>query len=248
MIRLAERHVEVVLLDIEGTTTPIAFVHDVLFPFAQAHLVPYLEDRRHASEVAEVFDRLSNEHADDVARGLFPPPRQFRDEWERRVWIASYARWLMDLDRKSPGLKLLQGYIWEEGYQAGLLHGLVFDDVPDAMRRWRAAGIDIAIYSSGSELAQRRLFESTRHGDLSGLLARFFDTSVGAKVEAGSYHRIAAELGRRPESMLFVSDVVVELAAARAAGLQVLLSLRPGNAPQASDGCEAIHTFDQIAV
>jgi 2,3-diketo-5-methylthio-1-phosphopentane phosphatase len=249
MIRLSERRVDVVLLDIEGTTTPIEFVHDVLLPFAQVHLARYLDDRRHVRRIAEVFDLLSEEHADDVASGSFPPPRQFDDEGERRAWMAAYARWLMGLDRKSPGLKLLQGHIWEEGYQAGLLHGLVFDDVPDALRRWSTAGVEIAIYSSGSELAQRRLFESTRHGDLTSLLARFFDTRVGPKVETASYLKIAADLGRQTASMLFISDVTAELEAARTAGLQVLLSLRPGNRPQPSaDRFEPVHSFDQIGV
>jgi enolase-phosphatase E1 len=153
----------------------------------------------------------------------------------------------MDRDRKSPGLKLAQGLIWEDGYQGGELRGQVYDDVPPAMRAWRDAGLDIAIYSSGSELAQRRLFESVPDGNLTPMIRAFFDTRVGAKVEPASYVRIAEALGRAPGEILFVSDVTRELAAARAAGLQVVLSLRPGNATQADAAAyRAIRSFLEL--
>ena len=153
----------------------------------------------------------------------------------------------MDRDRKSPGLKLLQGLIWEAGYRAGELRGQVYPDVPPAIRRWRAAGLRVAIYSSGSELAQRRLFESTEHGDLTPLLSGFFDTGVGAKVASDSYARIAAALDVPPAAILFVSDVTRELTAAREAGLQVVLSIRPGNSAQpGSEAFERIESFDEL--
>jgi methylthioribulose 1-phosphate dehydratase/enolase-phosphatase E1 len=126
----------------------------------------------------------------------------------------------------------LQGLIWEDGYQAGELRGEVWDDVPVAMRQWRKEGKSIGIYSSGSEQAQRLLFASTTAGDLTPLIAAFFDTRVGAKIESQSYTRIAEALGESPSSILFVSDVTAELHAARTAGLDVVLSIRPGNAPQ----------------
>ena len=138
----------------------------------------------------------------------------------------------MDRDRKSPALKALQGYIWEWGYLSGELRGQVFPDVPRAIERWRAEGRDVAIYSSGSVLAQRRLFESLPEGDLTPLIVGFFDTAVGAKTSAESYATICRELKRTPGEVLFISDVTKELAAARAAGLQVRLSIRPGNPPQ----------------
>jgi enolase-phosphatase E1 len=139
----------------------------------------------------------------------------------------------MDRDRKSPGLKRLQGQIWEIGYRAGELRGDVFPDTAPAIRRWRAQGIDVAIYSSGSVLAQRHLFESTPAGDLTGLIRAFFDTAVGPKTASDSYIRIAQALGHEPSRILFVSDVTAELSAARAAGFQVRLSVRPGNPSQA---------------
>lgn len=243
-IRLADRGLRVVLLDIEGTTTPIAFVHDVLFPFARAHLASFLHTHGGDAEVAEVRRRLAREYAEDLARGETVPEGAF----DSSDAIAPYVTWLMDRDRKSPGLKLLQGQIWEAGYRAGELRGQVYPDVPPAIRRWRAAGLRVAIYSSGSELAQRRLFESTEHGDLTPLLSGFFDTGVGAKVASDSYGRIAAALDVRPAAILFVSDVTRELTAAREAGVQVVLSLRPGNSAQAgAEQFERVVSFEELA-
>jgi 2,3-diketo-5-methylthio-1-phosphopentane phosphatase len=250
VIRLAERGIRAVLLDIEGTTTPIAFVHDVLFPFARARLAPYLNAHWDDAEVGEVRRRLAEEYANEsLARrpedraGLRSDPAGPRTDSD----FVEYASQLMDCDRKSPGLKLLQGLIWDDGYRAGALRGQVYDDVPEAIRRWRAAGIDVAIYSSGSELAQRLLFQSTAHGDLTPHIRAFFDTAVGAKIEAASYARIATALGRRPGEILFVSDVTKELEAAREAGMDAVLSIRPGNREQANaDAFEVVNSFNQI--
>ena len=247
MIRLTERGLRAVLLDIEGTTTPIAFVHEVLFPFARARIAKYLEAHWDKDEVAEVRRRLTEEFAEESRSKTRSGLRT--EELQTAGDVAAFALRLMDRDRKSPGLKLLQGLIWKEGYRVGQLHGQVFDDVPAAILRWRAGGIDVAIYSSGSELAQRLLFQSTRQGDLTPHLKAFFDTAVGAKVEASSYTRIATALGRPPGEVLFVSDVTAELKAAREAGMAVVLSMRPGNPPQAySDTVESVTSLDQIDV
>ena len=152
----------------------------------------------------------------------------------------------MDRDRKSPGLKLLQGRIWERGYRTGELAGKVFPDVAPALRRWRDAGVTVAIYSSGSELAQRLLFGSTGEGDLTKLLSRFFDTAVGPKVSPDSYRRIAGDLGERPDEVLFVSDVTAELDAADAAGCQARLCVRPGNHQQPPHHHAVVHSFDEL--
>ncbi len=242
-VRLSARGVGCVLLDIEGTTTPISFVHDVLFRFARQHLESYLRDERNSPALRDIVYRLRTEHAEDVARGESPPPYE-----EHGIdWPAAYLRWLMDRDRKSPALKQLQGLIWERGYRAGELRGQVFSEVPTAIRAWRANGIDVAIYSSGSELAQRRLFESIEDNDLTPFITAFFDTAVGPKQSAESYANIARALERDPASMLFVSDVTAELAAARVAGMQVLLSIRPGNGVQPDTGhFEGVRTFEEI--
>lgn len=235
------------VLDIEGTTTPITFVHDVLFPYARAHLGEYLTAARGADVLREVTRRLAAEHAADVARGETPPVWRVGAVDETPASLAAYVEWLMDRDRKSPGLKLLQGEIWERGYRAGELRGQVFADVPQAIRRWRDAGVIVAIYSSGSELAQRRLFESTAEGSLAPFISAYFDTAVGPKTAAASYGRIADALGLDPGAVLFISDAASELDAARTAGLQALLSVRPGNAPQpAASRFECIRTFDDV--
>ena len=246
-IPLARRGVGVLLLDIEGTTTPLAFVHDVLFPYALRRLTDYVQARRDSPDIAGIAAALAAEHA--AERGPADPPPAWRSSnaGELTESLTRYADWLMARDRKSPGLKRLQGLIWDEGYRRGDLRGVVFDDVAPAFRRWRANGRRIAIYSSGSELAQRRLFESAGPDDLSSSVERFFDTGVGPKIEPGSYRRIAAALGVPETGVLFVSDVTAELAAARAAGLQVALMMRPGNRLQPdADSFEQIRSCDDI--
>ena len=152
----------------------------------------------------------------------------------------------MDRDRKSPALKELQGYIWEEGYQRGDLVGQVFEDVPAAFARWRRENVRLGIFSSGAVLAQRWLFRCSSAGDLSVSLHWFFDTHTGGKQDPESYRRIAAEVGEVPPDILFVSDMVGELNAARTAGLGTILSVRPGNAPQPAHDHRIVHSFDEI--
>jgi enolase-phosphatase E1 len=247
-IRLAESGVGVVLLDIEGTTTPIAFVHDELFPFARARLGTWIERERDQPTIGALAGAFAAEYAAAGARGDDRPPGLFDTGTRADISVRDYAHWLMDRDRKSPALKELQGLIWEEGYRDGLLRGVVYDDVPDALRRWRTAGLTIAIYSSGSELAQRRLFASTVHGDLTPLIDQFFDTRAGAKNEPASYRTIATALRVPADRILFVSDVTAELAAARAAGCRVVLSVRPGTPPQPdADAFDRVDTFASLA-
>jgi enolase-phosphatase E1 len=247
VIRLAERGIRAVLLDIEGTTTPIAFVHERLFPYVRAKLRAFLDAHWLSPNLAEVRRQLAVERDADLGRDETPPQLRMANDERALTSLSAYVEWLMDRDRKSPGLKLLQGLIWEEGYRGGELHGLVFDDVPDAMRVWAARGVRVAIYSSGSELAQRLLFQSTEHGDLTPLIGAFFDTGVGGKKESKSYTRIAAALGCKTGEILFVSDVVAELDASREAGMQVALSVRPGNPEQEPRSYERVHALSDIA-
>jgi enolase-phosphatase E1 len=261
--------VQAIVLDIEGTTTPIGFVYDVLFPFARRHLRAYLRDPGNEDALREPLQRLRDEWSDDVgaltgdgpplaghyvpgdaapSAGLHGRDANARDASGHDLdEIQAYVEWLMDRDRKSPGLKLLQGRIWEEGYRRGELRGEIFGDVAAALRRWRAAGLAVAIYSSGSELAQRSLFASTVEGDLTPLIARFFDTAIGAKQATDSYRRIAAELGRPADRILFISDVTSELDAATGAGCQTLLCMRPGNHPQPPHEYRVIHSLEEVA-
>jgi enolase-phosphatase E1 len=238
---LRDNGIRAIVLDIEGTTTPIAFVHDILFPFARTHLREYLKTQA-GSDVRDVLDELRDDFDAEVSRGEEPPG------WSASSVesVAAFVEWLMDRDRKAPGLKLLQGRIWDHGFRNGTLRGEVYSDVPPALKRWNSAGIDVAIYSSGSEQAQRLVFSTTPSGDLTRFVSRFFDTAVGPKTSADSYRRIARELGSAPADMLFVSDAAAELNAAEDAGAHVLLSVRPGNPPQPGAGHTAIRTFDEI--
>ena len=238
--------IRVFLLDIEGTTTPISFVHELLFGYVRDRLDAYLAEHVSTAIIPEFVTALAAEHAAETGDDQPPAWRDTSSE-VLRASVAEYVRWLMARDRKSPALKKLQGLIWEEGYQAGELRGEVFDDVPRAFERWRKSGRFIAIYSSGSELAQRRLFESTAHGNLTPRIAGFFDTAVGPKLNAESYLRIAETLDTKPAEVLFVSDVTAELAAARQAGCGTRLCMRPGNAAQENaEKFERISSFDEL--
>ena len=240
--------IRVVLLDIEGTTTPIAFVHERLFSHARAHIKSFLATHFTTPDVAAALAALTKEYASDRSSNAAGLPVWRDDSTEAtQESLVAYVEWLMDRDRKSPGLKALQGLVWQHAYKAGELRGDVFDDVPRAFARWRQAGLRIAIYSSGSELAQRLLFGSTTFGDLTSQIGGFFDTGVGAKKEAASYARIAEALGCATDEMLFVSDVTPELAAAQSAGCPVMLCMRPGNALQPdADRYPQIGSFDAI--
>ncbi|HEU4713718.1 MAG TPA: acireductone synthase [Pyrinomonadaceae bacterium] len=231
-------NIRAILLDIEGTTTPIAFVHDVLFTYARTHARDYLA--QHADELNQDIAQLRKEHSEEERET--PPP--LTDDLDS---IANYVNWLIDRDRKSTGLKSLQGKMWREGYEAGLLQAQVFDDVRPAFERWQQANLPISIFSSGSALAQQLLFAHTEDGDLTPFISNYFDTSVGAKGEAKSYRSIAEKLNLPAGEILFVSDIVTELEAAREAGMQTRLAIRPGNKPQDDpDQFEQIRSLDQV--
>ena len=233
--------ISALLLDIEGTTTPIDFVYKVLFPYARAHAAEFLA--AHRSEVADDIQGLLRENAEDTAQGLNPPPISGGSVEE----LTAYVHWLMDQDRKTTALKSLQGKIWQAGYLAGELHSQVFEDIPRAFKRWREQDKNICIYSSGSVLAQKLLFANTEAGDLTGFISSYFDTNIGPKKYAESYHRIANALAVEPSAIVFVSDVTAELKAAASAGLETLLCVRPGNHPQpGASEFSAIHSFDEV--
>jgi enolase-phosphatase E1 len=229
-----------VVLDIEGTTTPIAFVHDVLFSYARTHVKSFLT--KHAEEVHNDVELLREEHAADLRNGNQPPPLTTEIDS-----VVNYVNWLIDLDRKSTGLKSLQGKIWHEGYADGTLRAQVFPDVAPAFARWRTKGLTISIFSSGSVLAQQLLFAHTEAGDLTSFISNYFDTSVGKKGDAESYRRIAETIGLAPSELLFVSDITTELAAANEAGMKTVLSIRPGNQPQQhAEQYQTIESFDEL--
>jgi enolase-phosphatase E1 len=219
------------VVDIEGTTTPVSFVHDVLFPYARERLGPFLQRHAADEDVRADLAALRREHEAEAASAQ-PPPWPPADR--TLAPALAYLRWLMDRDRKSTALKALQGRIWAEGYAAGALRSPVYADVPAAFRRWNARGAGPWIFSSGSVLAQRLLFAHTDHGDLTPLIAGYFDTTTGPKKEAATYARIAPVVGAPADRVLFISDVAAEVDAARAAGMQTALCVRGGTAPAAA--------------
>ena len=225
-----------ILLDIEGTTTPLSFVTQTLFPYARTHLPRYLEEQGGTPDCQRALARLQTEYDADRLNGEALPA------WDP----PAYLGWLMDRDRKSPALKELQGRVWEEGYRNGTLVGQVFDDVQPALARWRDAAVPVGIYSSGSVRAQQWLFRRSTAGDLTPLLAWHFDTSVGAKQDDASYARIAADVNVAPGAILFVSDVAAELDAARTAGMRTALIVRPGNPPQPYTGHRVIQSLADL--
>lgn len=209
--------IQVVLLDIEGTTSSIAFVTETLFPYARQHLAGFVA--AHPNATAPLLAQVEAQEPGDP--------------------IATLLRWI-DEDRKATPLKTLQGMIWAQGYADGTLDGHVYADTPDALRRWKAQGRRIYIYSSGSIAAQKLIFGHSTAGDLTPLLSGYFDTTTGPKREAKSYARIAEVIGLQPAAILFVSDVAAEVEAARAAGMQAVLIDRAGTAGEVSTLAEVL--------
>lgn len=239
--------VTALLLDIEGTTTPIDFVYSTLFPYARENVKPYLAAHPSSAAVHSDIRSLLEENAADARRGLDPPLLNGPAEQVPLDEVVAYICWLMDRDRKSTPLKSLQGKIWEEGYKKCELRSQIFEDVPRAFERWREQNKDICIYSSGSVLAQKLLFAHTEAGDLTTFIGGYFDTEIGAKTDAGSYNNIATSLNLRPSEIVFVSDVMAELDAAAGAGLETVLCVRRGNDPQTAPLARVvIHSFDEI--
>jgi len=235
---------EAILLDIEGTTTPIAYVVGVLFSFARERVADFLRQHGQEPAVQEDLSQLRREYVNEPES----VPAWIGDDPTAAV---PYIHYLIECDssgtgRKSTGLKSLQGKLWDQGYRAGQLQSQLFADVKPALERWHAAGKDIYIFSSGSVQAQKLLFGHTEVGDLRPLLRGYFDTTTGPKKDPDSYRKIATAIGLPPEQILFISDVTAELKAAQAAGMQTLLSCRPGNAPPADEGFERITSFEAL--
>lgn len=229
---------QAILLDIEGTTTPIDFVHQTLFPYAKARVAGFVQ--QNFEDLRFEIGQLEKECDTDLE---YKNP--FRADSANSV--ADYLKFLIDNDRKSTPLKSIQGMIWEAGYTSGELVSKVYPDVAAAFRKWSEAEKTIAIYSSGSVLAQQMIFKYSDQGDLTRSIDRYFDTNIGHKREKASYEKIAAELELELAEILFVSDIPQELDAAAAAGMQTALSIRPGNADlDENTAHKLIKTFDEI--
>jgi enolase-phosphatase E1 len=230
-VNLNDISAKAILLDIEGTTTPIDFVYQTLFPYAREHVKEYLSRNWKDVEVQQDLVKLRDEQASDSRQGLDPPIIKVESPADHLESAVAYLYWLMDRDRKSTPLKSIQGKIWEEGYRSGELQSQIFDDVHQAFERWNREKKLVCIYSSGSVLAQKLLFAHTTAGDLTNYIFGYFDTTFGSKVLSESYLAIAETLGLSPAEIVFASDVVAELNAAHAAGFRTVCVVRPGNRP-----------------
>jgi enolase-phosphatase E1 len=240
-----EAQVRVILLDIEGTTTPVDFVYKTLFPFASRKLEPFLREHAREPEIQALIEDLRAQHEIDAKKGLQPPEWPDDSEEARLRSCAEYGQWLIAKDSKCTPLKTLEGKIWRYGYESGELRGEVYPDVPVAFERWMRQKKIICIYSSGSTLAQQLLFRTTP-GDLTRHISHYFDTRVGTKTEAESYRRIADSVACRPEQFLFISDAAKEVEAARSAGMQALLCVREERAGGEFAADEVIRDFSGI--
>jgi enolase-phosphatase E1 len=215
-----------VLMDIEGTIISVAFVRKVLFPYAKHRLAAFLREQQDVPALRQWAEACQDTVAQENGR---------RPSHEELPDILS--RWIEE-DRKHPGLKAIQGMIWHEGYRAGAFTPGLYEDVVPVLNRWRRNGLRLALYSSGSEQAQRLLAEHTTDGDLTGLFSNFFDTSIGAKTESASYRRIGQILTLSSKDILFLSDIEAELDAAAEAGFNTTQIVRAGtNAGTAHPVC-----------
>lgn len=226
----------IILTDIEGTTSSISFVKNVLFPYARAALPGFVATHGQQPAVRRWLDAVATEIAASTC--------------DDAVIVETLQGWI-DADRKHTALKALQGMIWEAGYRNGDYTAHLYPEVADVLRRWHAAGLPLYVYSSGSVAAQKLFFGFSDAGDLGGLFAGHFDTEIGGKREADSYRRITAAIEAQPADIMFLSDVVEELDAAREAGLQTVLLDRREDYPtpregEAANGHARVTDFTQI--
>ncbi|TAN06309.1 MAG: acireductone synthase [Rhodanobacteraceae bacterium] len=226
------RGVRAVLTDIEGTTSSIAFVKDVLFPYARQHLPRFIAAHGGDPEVAHWLDATAREAG-------------IEDSTSRRV-VDTLLRWI-DEDRKATPLKAIEGMIWRAGYAAGDYQAHVYPEVPERLRAWRDQGLRLYVYSSGSVAAQKLLFGHTEAGDLSLLFDGWFDTEIGGKRERGSYLRIAEAIALTPPAIVFLSDIGAELDAARGTGMQTVQLCRPPTRCPESGTHACVTDFGSIA-
>jgi enolase-phosphatase E1 len=229
-----------VVLDIEGTTCPVSYVAETLFPYAALHLEHYIHLHRNEPIVDKLLastEKIWIEDSDSSAQALRTQPNSD---------VSGYLQLLIRQDRKLAELKDLQGLIWAEGYASGALKGPLFSDVATALRRWHQQRIVLAVYSSGSVAAQQLLYGHSNAGDLRSLFSYWFDTRTGAKQEVSSYHTIAHAMGANSSKILFISDSLEECKAADTAGMTVLFSDREGNPRRDGGSFERISTYEAL--
>ena len=215
-----------ILLDIEGTTASVDFVHDVMFPFVTRNLPGFLDQTWGQTETAAACERIAQDAGFESLQA-----------WGRasgsseRTLVEQQVAELMRGDVKATGLKAMQGLVWKAGFDSGELIAPIYDDVLPALKLWNEMKLDVRIYSSGSIAAQKLFFGHTQHGDVLHYFRGHYDTTIGGKKDSESYRKIAGDMGVAPHDILFVSDLEGELEAAQTAGVQVAAAIRPGNKP-----------------
>lgn len=222
--------IRAIVTDIEGTTSSISFVADVLFPYAAKHLSSYVDKHHSEPQIAAVLN--------DVRDEMDKPNASLSDV------IATLLQWIKE-DKKITPLKTLQGFIWGEGYASGELTGHIYADAAANLRKWHEQGIRLYVYSSGSVAAQKLIFGHSEEGDLTYLFDGYFDTHVGGKREPSSYHAIAAQLQLPASEILFLSDIVFELDAAAAVGVRTI-ALDRQCIGEGFGIHQVVHSFDDI--
>lgn len=223
--------VKALIVDIEGTTTPIGFVKETLFPYAEENVESFLtkryDDEETQQDIKALQELAAKEKADGV-EGVVEIPKEGSKEDIIKA-VVDNVKWQMDEDRKTTALKQLQGHIWREGYKTGQIKAELFEDVGPALQQIVEEGVNVYVYSSGSVEAQKLLFGNTEEGDLLELFTDFFDTTIGNKKDSGSYKKIVEKIGVSPEEILFLTDTPEEATAASKAGLRSALVARDGN-------------------
>lgn len=224
------KDINAIVTDIEGTTSSLSFVKDILFPYAYENLPGFIEEHADEKDVEAILEAVREE--------------ENNPELSDREVVEVLLRY-MDEDKKVTPLKTLQGMIWEKGYEDGSLHGHIYEDAAEGLKRWKGQGLKLYIYSSGSIAAQKLLFANTPEGDLTPLFSGYFDTTTGGKKEIESYEKIAQEIGLPAEEILFLSDSTEEIEAASAAGFNVIILDREGVLFDAL-GHDVMHDFKEI--
>ncbi len=211
--------VKAILIDIEGTVSPISFVKEVLFPYSKERIEKFIKENINSPEIKKILDQVREIEGKDLTI----------DEV-----IQTLKKWI-DEDKKIAPLKDIQGFIWKEGFEKGQLKAPLYEDAYKKIKEWKQKGYRLYIYSSGSVQAQKLFFSHTQYGDLTGYFDGYFDTKIGNKKEKQSYIKIADEIGLKPEEILFLSDNPDEIKAAAEAGMKVYRLVRPADAEYIKD-------------
>lgn len=244
--------VKSIVFDIEGTTTPISFVKDTLFPYVRKNVSDFLskkfEDAGVQKAVAALRD-LAKKECEEKVEGCVEIPGGDSTKEDVVKAVEGNVLWQMDGDRKTTELKALQGLVWEQAYESKEVKGQLFEDVGPMLRMLAEEGLSLYVYSSGSVQSQKLLFGNSTVGDLLDVFSGFFDTTTGNKRESESYKKIATEIGNDAKDILFLTDIPEEAEAAVSAGLRSALVIRPGNADLTDDNLQnfaCIERFDEL--